>query len=240
LLQEGFYSKKEDYNKCKALFSSARKGFEAGWHPDILADTTRKIIWRGVGFLNEEEWVEGLECNLDKIQNQEQVLLIFYEAKAMTGQFEYYTKNIPLFALAGDPSIPYKWEIAKSIEHLAMKYNKPIKVLYFGDLDPKGKQICNSAFRDIFDWCEIDFSMEHCGLTIEQAEQFNLPINPNKPGEYQWEALSDEQAQEIILPYIEEYQDEGKIREIEVEEKKILSKLKNIKDEWCLNNGKNR
>lgn len=39
---------------------------------------------------------------------------------------------------------------------------------------------------------------EHCGLTAEQAREYGVPENPEKPGEFQWEALSDEAAREII------------------------------------------
>ena len=226
LLQEGIYSKKEDYNKCKKLFASARKNFEAGWHPETLADETRKILWRGVGSLNKKEWVETLECDLDKFQNQNQIILILFEAKAMLGQFKHYTRHIPLIAFGGDASIPYKWEIAKSIDWLVMKYGKPIEVLYFGDADKKGMQICNSAFRDIHDWAEGLFNIHHCGLTTEQAEEFNLPSNPDKPGEYQWEALSQEQAKKINMTYIEKIQNQDKIEEIQNEEERILKDIK--------------
>jgi hypothetical protein len=38
-----------------------------------------------------------------------------------------------------------------------------------------------------------------------------VPGNPYKPNEYQWEALSDEQAKNIITPWIRKYTMDQKI-----------------------------
>jgi hypothetical protein len=45
----------------------------------------------------------------------------------------------------------------------------------------------------------------HCRLTLEQAKTFNLPENPERPGQFQWESLSDEQAASLIVPALEKY-----------------------------------
>jgi len=235
LLQEGIFSAKSDVKKLEGYTSKARKRFWNGWNPKTLTDETRKIIWKGVFNLAVENWIEDLECELDKFQNQDYIILICYEAKAMTGQFEYYTNHLPLIAFGGDASIHYKKRIAEAIEWVDNRYNKnknknrkPIKILYFGDCDAKGRQIYQSAFKDIYEWCSVPFDLIYCGLTQEQAKDYNLPSNPEKPNQYQWEALTDEQAKELITNAVNLYQDSKKIEAVEKTQEKILKQAKEV------------
>ncbi len=227
LLQDGIFNSKEDY---KARFinktSVARKRWYNGWTPDIVQDDTRGMIWKGIGAWSEKDWISELDCKLDKIGTQDYFVMICFEARAMYDQFSYYTKNIPLVPFGGDPSIPYKWEIAKAIERAAKIYNKPIKVLYFGDCDKKGSQIGPSAFKDIRAWCSAEFDLIYCGLTQQQAQDMNLMENPDKPGEYQWEALTDAQAMKIITENVAPLQDIDRYEPVEELENDILSRAK--------------
>lgn len=226
LLQEGIYKGKEGYGQFKSLTAMARKRFYNEWNPETLKDDTRNINWLGVGAFDKNSWITDLECHLDKFQTQDYFIIICFEARAMSPQFYHHTENIPLVPFGGDPSIPYKFSIAQGIEWASKHYNKPVIVLYFGDADKKGELIKSSAFKDIASWCEVDFELIHCGLTLSQAKAFNLPENPDKPGQYQWESLSDIQAKEIIYKNIEPYQDSSKFEEIEELEQEILSEIK--------------
>jgi hypothetical protein len=63
--------------------------------------------------------------------------------------------------------------------------------------------IDKSAIKDIRKWCQVPFEIERVGLTLEQVARFEqqgttVPENPDKPGEYQWEALTDAQAASLI------------------------------------------
>lgn len=198
LLQEGFYSTKEDYKRLVSITSRARKSFWNGWYPDLLADESRAPIIESYGFENEEEWREairdGVACSLDKTLGQEHRIIIAYEARAMTGQFKEYTDGIDLYPFAGDASIPYKWSLAKEIEYS----NLPVVLIYFGDYDTKGLQIAKSAMRDISAWSDEPFDFKRGGLDADHIDRYGMPENPDKPGEYQWEALQDHQALEII------------------------------------------
>lgn len=203
LLQEGIYSAKGDYaHKFLPLLSKARKRFYNGWHPDILADHTRELVIRGTGFDSERHWLEAIgeceRCILDKWADQPNYVELWFEAKAMRGQFEYYTHYITLVPFGGDPSIPYKWAIAKRLDERARHYEKSIVILYFGDYDPKGLAIPDSAAADIREWCGVDFEFIRCALNPGHEVTYNIPENPDKPGQYQWEALSDEAARELI------------------------------------------
>lgn len=143
----------------------------------------------------------------DSIEEQEYYVQLWFEAEAMHGQFEYYTKDfrVSLVPFRGDCSIPIKWELAKKLEQISQKYGKPIKILYFGDYDKKGLQIFSSALKDIRKWCKVAFDVERVGLTLEQAQTLNIPDNPNSPGFYQWEALNDAQAGKLILDAVRKY-----------------------------------
>lgn len=200
LVQAGIIRKKE-IKRFDALLSRARKSFWNGWKPDILKDTIRKCCFKGENYVY-------FDLGLDSIRYQDCYVQIWFEAEAMHGQFEYYMKEYrtSLIPFRGDCSIPIKWEIAKKLEAMATKYAKPIKILYFGDYDEKGLQIYHSALKDIKAWCNVEFDVERVGLTLEQADRLNIPDNPLKPHTYQWEALNDEQAGNLIVNALEQHQ----------------------------------
>jgi len=212
LLQDGFYSKKKDYdNKFKALLKSCRKNFYQGWRPDTLVDDSRSSVVRGQGHLTPDEWVDALAryaaCELSPWPWQAQYVELWYEARAMTAQFEHYTQDITLRPFGGDPSIPFKWEIAKALESAYEDYGLPIVVLYFGDLDEKGQSIMEAALADIRLWCGVDFDFLRAGLNPGDEHKYNIPENPDKPGEYQWEALDDHAARELITSSVSRFVD---------------------------------
>lgn len=102
----------------------------------------------------------------------------------MIGQFAHYTREITLRPFGGDPSIHYKWQIAQQLERAAEQCNKPIVILYFGDLRrQRTAEIPQSAARDIEKWCNVEFDFIQCGLNIEQVEGFGLPEDPDRPGQ---------------------------------------------------------
>lgn len=205
LLQDGFYSTKEDYKRFIGLSSKARKRFWNGWHPDLLADESRASIPEGEGFDSEKDWVQAvkdrIDCSLDKSLGQDVNVIIAYEARAMTEQFKQYTDGIDLFPFAGDASIPYKWQLAKQIEDSPL----PVTLVYFGDYDQKGVQIAAAALKDLRAWAAVPFDFVHGGLTLDHIQHYDIPENPDKPNEYQWEALTDHQASEIIYETLDDW-----------------------------------
>jgi hypothetical protein len=240
LLQEGYYSTKQDYaNKFLKAVSNARHGAYKGWRPDTLADETRESIAGGNGWQDVTGWLEAVaraKCKLAKWYSQPVYLECWYEARAMTDQFRHYTKYVTLRPMGGQPSIPYKWQAAKDIEQAAQEYGKPVVILYFGDLDPAGETISEVIERDISHWSDEPFEFVRCGLTEEQVQRYNVPENIEHPGAYQWEALSDEGASDIITSNLDHYLHQHAIEEIEEEEEEATSwlslKLSELADEW--------
>lgn len=233
LLQESLYKNKADYNNFITLTSRARKSWYAGWHPALLADETRSmnifldegdIPEPDIGSLIEDEiktakkeieyhreqvynYRHFFEYRIDSNFYQDRFCMILFEARAMSQQFKTHTHGLTLCPFGGQPSIPYKWRIAKFIEQQCQKYGKDAIVLYFGDLDDAGLTIFNSGIEDIREWCGATVEFVRCGLTEEQAAKYNIPENFEHPGSYQWEALTDPQAREIIKESLQRYYD---------------------------------
>ncbi|GJQ37440.1 MAG: hypothetical protein JETCAE01_34500 [Anaerolineaceae bacterium] len=240
LLQEGYYSSKQDYaNKFLKAVSAARHAFYKGWTPDTLADETRESIAGGEGWDDPRSWLEAVakaKCTLDKWNSQPVYLECWYEARAMTDQFRHYTKYVTLRPMGGQPSIPYKWQAAKDIERAARNYKKPVVILYFGDLDPAGETISEVIERDISAWCDVSFEFVRCGLTEDQVKRYNVPENIEHPGAYQWEALTDEGARDIITENLSRYLLHDAFSEIEEREAEVTEwlaeKLSKLANEW--------
>jgi len=192
LVQAGLIPKDKS-SKFDYLLSRARKSFYGQWRPDSLADTIRECDFRGDGYCQ-------FAYQMDTNKLQQYYVQLWFEAEAMLEQFKHYTSEyrVSLVPFRGDCSIPIKWEIAKKLEDAHRKYGKQIKILYFGDFDPKGLQIFDSAVKDIKAWCKVPFEVERIGLTLNQAVEYGIPDNPNKPNTYQWEALDDKKAGNLI------------------------------------------
>jgi hypothetical protein len=190
----------KEWNKQKRKIDKARKSFYEEWNPLSLSDDTRQPIIRGL----PEPPREAIP---DRIKDQEYYVELWYEARAMTEQFWYYTKDyhVTMVPFGGDYTISPKWKTAKRLENRIETYKKPVVILYFGDCDEKGNMIPKSALKDIQKWCKHDFKFIRCGLTLEQAKRLNLPENPERPGQYQWEAANDKDAGKLILGNLKKY-----------------------------------
>lgn len=247
LLQDSFLEAKADYKRLLGYLSKARKMFYRRWRPDTLADDTRAALVRGGSFTKPQDWLQAVKeqvtCNLDRWQSQPYYVEVWFEAAAMQAQFEFYTDpNIPLLAFHGDVSIPEKWKSATRLFNRWEQLKKPIRVLYYGDYDEKGLQIPESAREDIVYFIAYmfvgkyheDSYLDHfkeflqnwkfirVGLNEEHAEQYDIPENPDRPGTYQWEALGDEAAQELIQQ-ANEYMDQDAVAGIKMREDKATT-----------------
>lgn len=214
-----------------AILSRARKSFYGGWAPDTLADDTRNTLYRGIGYTDAIEWLEGpvysLRCNLDRWEGQPNYVEIWFEAAAMRSQFEYYTHHVTLRPFKGDPSLDFKWTIARHLDKVVQGYSgKPIVILYFGDLDAKGMQIPLSAVEDIRCWSTTPFTFQRCGLNPGDEVRYNIPENLDKPGCYQWEALADDAARTLILDSLKQYVDLEAQDAMREEEERIEERFK--------------
>jgi len=203
LFQDGTLPGKDDYKgKLMRLASLARKEWNL-WPPDLLEDGTRELALVGGGWGTADGWLASLRdggfvCQLDKWESQPYYIMCAFEARAMQAQFHHYLPMVNLCPCGGDASIPHVYSVARTLVNRANKNGKPVLLYYCGDADKKGEQIAASFVERVRRWCRVPFEFHHIGLTLDQAKGYGLPENPDRPGQYQWESLLDEQAAEIL------------------------------------------
>lgn len=215
LWQEGWFSgqkasskagaKKLAYGNFARRISSLRHSpasFQERW-PIELADDRRDPVHWSNGSRTPFEWLQSIyqeECNIDKHIGQDVYLMLAFEAEAMQSQFIHYAKpyGISLWPFSGMTSIAYKKRLANHIEWAAERFDLPVEILYFGDLDPAGMRIPETAFRHVRKWCKVPFKAYRVGLNEEHVLEYSIPDDPDNPGKYQWEAVNDQAAREII------------------------------------------
>jgi len=203
LLQDGYLHGKGEYGWLKANVAAARKARWGGWQPDTLVDHTREVS-TAPSPRSASEMVSILpfyaSIRPDLYVDCEEVPFILFEAETMTGQFAHVAPWCDRAAFRGDASIPHKWNIAKRCDDLAARHDRPVRVLYAGDFDPKGLQIPESAMADIRAWVnpETDLRFTRIGLSAEQARAFGIPEKPESPGTFEWESLSQQNAASLI------------------------------------------
>ncbi len=199
--------RKNEYKRFLQHASKARHWFWNGWDPDTFVDDTRSIqgsLGGGYNYDDLDSWLDNMADEspvVDSEDFQDNLVIIAFEAKAMVGQFNHYLGGwrIPMTAFGGDASIALKSQIRDMIENAHAQWpDKPIVVLYFGDYDPKGMEIPINAMRHIRNWTEVEFEFVRIGLDLHHISQYDIEDNPESPGKYQWEAVPDEAAKEII------------------------------------------
>lgn len=245
---------KGSYKKFLKWLSRARKGRWEGWSPTSLVDDTRPINLRDGGYSTPAGWFESFrrrQCTLDVASRQDNVLLVLYEAQAMSRQFDHYLGPLRVSSapFKGDASIREKADIAARLRELHDRFpDSGVVVLYFGDLDTKGLEIPRNALRDIYRWyaedgdgsdveelqqvgcldgsagreewrtADLSFRWIRVGLTLEHVRRWDLPDNPERPNTYQWEALADPAASEMITGAVAEFWDADVVSQVEEEE----------------------
>ena len=179
LLQDNFYTQKEDYKRWIKLSAKARKEDYDGWMPNTLVDNGRHVIGSGQPrdvntLLRQLPWYTDIKPNI--FEGATSIPFLIFEADTMSGQFQHFASDFDRAALRGDASLDHKWNIAMRIDDLYKRYKLPVHVLYFGDCDPKGLIIPESAMNDIWEWAEhgefIKFT--RIGINPEHAKEFNI------------------------------------------------------------------
>ena len=83
---------------------------------------------------------------------------------------------------------------------------------------------------DIRLWASVDFEFQRVGLTAEQASAFGLPENPERPGTWQWESLTDVQAASLIQP-VRELIDLDAWQQVEAQEREATARFRELLDD---------
>jgi len=83
--------------------------------------------------------------------------------------------HVILAPCRGYPSLTYLYETTKRLRNV----DKPITILYFGDLDPRGKDIQRYLIDTLLGF-GITANVQRIALTRQQVESYNLPPAPTK------------------------------------------------------------
>jgi hypothetical protein len=236
LLDTDLGGKKATYGRFKANIAYARKHGLCGWKPDTVVDDTRHVVYRGWAPLDAAGALAGLirdpRVEISHFARQRCYVELWMESEGSVRQFEYIAPGFTLRPFKGSFTIEPRWRAAKDIEQAAAYFGKPVVILYFGDCDKKGQQIPENAVKSIRKWCRVPFEFIPSGLTVEQAHALHLTASPEKPAEYQWEALTTAQAGRIVRRAIDRMCDRGAIREARAEtdalKAKIAAKLREV------------
>jgi hypothetical protein len=243
VVQEYGFDKSDYHNKFLKITSKVRKEHWNGWDQQTFEDDTRTMSnTYGQAYDDAETWFTSMKDRSPRLTfeyDQENLVFVAYEAKAMSNQFEHYLGKyrICLVPFGGDASVYYKARIAKDMDDAHEKFGKHIVLLYFGDKDKKGDEIPENALRDLRKWTKYDFEYHRLGINPEHISKYNIPVDPETGSKYQWEALDDNIAKEL-LDQVFDYWSKDVIADIKKKEAKasdiwyrsVDEAIKNAKD----------
>ena len=177
----------------KKLCRSIRRGRMAGlidW--DAIEDRTRSLRFRS-------RWADPADilytcANLfhtDYWQNQVYRVELWIEKDAVLGVVERTCRewDCPYFSCRGYSSISELHEASQRIK----EYNnngQRCKILYCGDHDPSGLNMCDSIKQNLTTFGAV-FKFESIALNMEQIDFFNLPPNPVKKSDTRSDAYCE-------------------------------------------------
>jgi hypothetical protein len=222
LLQQGYYANKDGYAKWKKLAVRLRRSYYGGWRPWTLADDTRSSMVR-VRTVDDVadwmNWVRRIPYRVDRWPSQTYYVECWFEARAMASQFRYYVPDhITLVPMGGQPSLELRWQCIERMRDRGEQYDIEPVVVYFGDLDLGGGWIRDSVREDVDDWGQGAITFIDAGLNAEQVQRWGVPENIERPGAYQWEAVTDDAARGIIESALEPYIDQDALEDAAVED----------------------
>jgi len=187
------------YKDVLSILIDARKKY--GLDCDKIIDAGRSLVqwsaWSGVA-----DFIDTVKnsYNKDKWLNQKECIQVWIEKDALAGVIEPICQkyNVPLLSGKGAFSISCVNEAQKTFPE-----DKPIRILYFGDLDPagvmkieRGAVIGNLA--QIFGQYP---TVERISLTLDEVEEYKLPKGKCKRSKKTKCGYADTSAPEYIKEF---------------------------------------
>jgi hypothetical protein len=181
----------------------------------------------GFGFENPAEFWERVRLDAefysrDLHAGQPQRVIVWCEAAGMVHQIERACSGLPVRVRSGGGmnSVTLLYEQVRQI----VSDERPTVVLYVGDLDQWGRAIEDRVADDLAAFVadlggDLDsLRFQTIAITEAQAEDHGLPQNPEKPGEFQAEALPPEVLARIVREAVEAEVDHAEVAKAEAEE----------------------
>lgn len=205
----------DQYKKVGSTLTDARY---AGTFPlDGLEDRGRNV--------SDGNYTENLDCVDDALDqaanyiksipawtlcrdrwlNQQKIVSVWVEKEALLGVFQDPCEElgVSLFACKGYPSISSLHSWYKQMRHVVscrgFDYPDPeFTVLYFGDHDPDGMEIPESAERNLkkiqdIEYTSLDIEFIRVALNMDQIRNFNPPPFPAKKSSSRFTKYCEEQ-----------------------------------------------
>ncbi|MEM3760229.1 MAG: hypothetical protein QXZ02_03845 [Candidatus Bathyarchaeia archaeon] len=153
---------------------------------DKLQDRSRVFLAGDHEFYEPEEWMAWrIEALKDSALNYElpywhfqpEYVEVWLEKDALSTLFKQVCDrlHVVLAPCRGYSSKSYLYEAAKRLNDIG----KPITILFFSDLDPRGLDIQRDVEETLHNF-GVDFNLERVALTKQQVEAYNLPPAPTK------------------------------------------------------------
>ena len=198
--------KQRELNK---VLSKARKDQRQPINRDLITDDTRTpTIWPANK--NLSEFIAELTYFRDIWQDQPEYIEIWMEDQASLEAvkkspnhiLQHYCINARY--CKGFNSIGAMWVAYKFFEEIG----KPIKILYYGDLNPSGWAIPIIIVRQ-FKEMGLDISLKRQALNLDQLEKYNLQAFTKISGDPRRKEFNetfgfDEWEAEPLQPYVDE------------------------------------
>ena len=167
------------YDKiCEAMLRGRMEGM-IDW--DVIEDRTRILRFR-------PQWDDAADIlrscaahfHVDYWKNQKCRAEIWIEKDALLGVIEETCENwdCSYFSCRGYPSTSELHEASLRIKHFK-KMGQDVKILYCGDHDPSGLDMCNYIVRTLHDF-RTNFQFKRIALNMDQIERLNPPPNQVK------------------------------------------------------------
>lgn len=187
------------------------RGRRAGlWPWEAIRDEGAVRSRVGGGYNDPAEFWENVRFdaelyNRDLHSGQPRRVIVWCEAAGMVPQIEDACKGLPVNVRSGGGmnSVTLLYEQAEEI----VADERPTVVLYVGDLDEWGQTIEDRVADDLAAFVD-DLGGDHDGLRFQTIALLpiqvdGLPSNPEKPGEFQAEALPPDVLAHIVREAVE-------------------------------------
>ncbi|MEM3356898.1 MAG: hypothetical protein QW166_03620 [Candidatus Bathyarchaeia archaeon] len=151
-----------------------------------IEDRSRQVLAGDCEFYEPEDWmawrIEALkesasEYELPYWHFQPQYVEVWLEKDALSALFKQVCDrlHVVLAPCRGYSSKSYLYEAAKRLNDIG----KPITILFFSDLDPRGLDIQRDVEETLHNF-GVDFNLERVALTRQHVEAYSLPHAPTK------------------------------------------------------------
>lgn len=159
------------------ILNKSRKDKNKILDRDMIVDDTRTpTIWKS--YIDASNFLERIKNQYTKDiwNNQPEYVEVWIEDQASAEAVKRSPRHIlqrfriNVRATKGFNSLGAVWEAYKYLNEM----DKPIKILYFGDLNPSGWAIPIILVRQ-FQELGLNIELKRIGLNPEQLSQFNIP-----------------------------------------------------------------